>query len=718
VTAAKAAQTGSTTGGQTFTLTTGVDNITGSGNNDAINAIVSTTAGESTLGVADVVNGGTGTDSLNVTLVGAAATLPAASITGVETINLRNVSSTAAQDISGITGVTKVASVNSLVNTSVTGLSAGTTVALQGSATNLTAQFKAGAFAAGSNAAVVVDAAGSKTAAGVVTSSVITLDNAGADGAATSVSIDANGANYITLSAGATNQIAGANGIKTLTITGAGSVELAAASALADGATTLAADLTKLDASANRGGVTASVANVDVVVTGGAGGDVITLANAGALTSKAGISLGEGNDKLLNNGSAGVGTTAVIDGGTGTDTIAATLLQVGNQANIKGFDILELQGETRTIDASLFTASLFQSVSLAGNLTGNTVVQKLAGTTLNADITGSSGAFDLTASLKDAATGTADVANIKFAATANATLQSFISSGNEAYNITSGGSTGVVNTITTLTDTLNTAAKITITGANALTIGAITTNTAQTTATADTVAALKEIDASAATGAVTVTAGASAAIGATAFNTTYTGLKITTGTGNDVVTSAARSAVISTGAGDDTVTVSGTGASVDTGAAATATGDTVNFNGANQSGVFGAGKQTAVLGANSAAGASLTQMTKITGATTGDVINFAAHLTTPAGLNTITDVTTSIGAAASLTAALNVAEGLGGETGAGDLVFFRWVDGNTYIVADKVGADAGATIAAADAVVQLVGSYTAMTAANGIVTLG
>ena len=109
----------------------------------------------------------------------------------------------------------------------------------------------------------------------------------------------------------------------------------------------------------------------------------------------------------------------------------------------------------------------------------------------------------------------------------------------------------------------------------------------------------------------------------------------------------------------------------------------------------------------------------ITGAATGDKIDLSAALTTPAGIATITDVTASIGAAASLTAALNVAEDLGGEAGAGDLVYFRWVDGNTYILADKVGGDVGAAVAgAADSVVELVGSYNSMTAAAGVVTLG
>jgi hypothetical protein len=67
---------------------------------------------------------------------------------------------------------------------------------------------------------------------------------------------------------------------------------------------------------------------------------------------------------------------------------------------------------------------------------------------------------------------------------------------------------------------------------------------------------------------------------------------------------------------------------------------------------------------------------------------------------------------------LNIAEGLGSENANGDLVFFRWVDGNTYIVADKVGGDGMAALTAStDSVVQLVGTYNSMSAAAGVVTL-
>jgi S-layer protein len=66
VTAAKAAQTGSTTGGQTFTLTKGLDNLVGTSGNDTFVAAVSTNADTNTLSTVDVLDGGTGVDTLKI----------------------------------------------------------------------------------------------------------------------------------------------------------------------------------------------------------------------------------------------------------------------------------------------------------------------------------------------------------------------------------------------------------------------------------------------------------------------------------------------------------------------------------------------------------------------------------------------------------------------------------------------------------------------------
>ena len=468
---------------------------------------IGTTPSSTTLQIADVIDGGAGTDTMNVTLATTTSTIPAATIKNVEVFNIRNVASTVVggENFTNITGETKIVSAGSQAALVLTGVGSGTTLGVSDTAQNLTATYAANAFAAGSTLNLELSNAGTNVS-GTITRSTIDVGQATAAGSATGVAIAATGANYVTLTAAQATDIAAAAGIKTLTVTGAGTVDILNTSTL-ESSSTLAADLTKVDASANTGGVTIQVANKDVAVTGGAGADVVTLANTVALGA-ASVNLGAGNDKLLNSVSAGLGTTSVIDGGAGTDTIVATLMQVGNQANIKNFEVLDVVGENRTIDASLFTASNFSSIAVSGALGGATAVQKLSGTTLNVDVTGATitGAA-LTATLKDA-TGTADVANINFAGTGNKVVTSFGSSGIETYNIVSGGTLATqTNAVTTLTDTLNTTAKVVITGANALTVGAITTNTAATTATAHVASALKEIDASAATGNVTLGSG-------------------------------------------------------------------------------------------------------------------------------------------------------------------------------------------------------------------
>lgn len=77
-------------GQTTFTLTTGVDNLVGTSGNDTF------TAEHTTFQAADQINGGAGTDTLNITDSGTGmGTLPAALVSNVEVVNLRNVNGTA-----------------------------------------------------------------------------------------------------------------------------------------------------------------------------------------------------------------------------------------------------------------------------------------------------------------------------------------------------------------------------------------------------------------------------------------------------------------------------------------------------------------------------------------------------------------------------------------------------------------------------------------------
>ena len=96
------------TTGSVFTLTTGVDTLTGTASNDTFNAVQNATTG-AVLGGLDVLVGGAGDDTLNVsdTQGTGAFTFGGASITGIETVNVTTNGDFTGLNISAMTGVTQ-----------------------------------------------------------------------------------------------------------------------------------------------------------------------------------------------------------------------------------------------------------------------------------------------------------------------------------------------------------------------------------------------------------------------------------------------------------------------------------------------------------------------------------------------------------------------------------------------------------------------------------
>ena len=133
-------------------LTTGIDNVVGTAGNDTINAVldIGTTPSSTTLQIADVIDGGAGTDTMNVTLATATSTIPAATIKNVEVFNIRTVASTVGENFANITGETKLVSAGSQAALVLTGVGSGATLGVSDTAQNLTATYDANAFAAGS----------------------------------------------------------------------------------------------------------------------------------------------------------------------------------------------------------------------------------------------------------------------------------------------------------------------------------------------------------------------------------------------------------------------------------------------------------------------------------------------------------------------------------------------------------------------------------------
>jgi len=269
---------------RTLTLTTGVDNLTGSAGDDTVNGFISATANTSTLSGGDQINGGAGNDTLTIlidTNVLANAMTPA--ITSVEAVVIRNLSAAADVDDLNLvqaSGVTSVTLNNSLGtgDTAVTNAPLAATYAI----TNTPAAAAGGAIAdltvtvnaadVGGTADTVkfsVSNAGSKAATNVADRAVVSVANTSGVEA---VSLATAGVNHVTVNGGG-------NDTRTLTITGDGTNNIA----IADFNATL-----NINASASTGANTftlgADLTSSDTL-TGGSGADVLSIAPTGSATS-------------------------------------------------------------------------------------------------------------------------------------------------------------------------------------------------------------------------------------------------------------------------------------------------------------------------------------------------------------------------------------------------------------------------------------------------
>ena len=312
--------------GQTFNLTTGIDNLQPGPGNDTYTG----TAG--TWNTGDVVNGGNGTDTLNVTVSGAGPTLTAASLVSVEVLNVTASPNPVTLSLTGVTGLQQVNNLSSANGASllVSGL---------GNAVNTTIT--------GGNTSTTINYGTAVTASTATTdAATVTLAGVGVGSSFTTGGIETLTVNSTTA---ANNATLTASGVTKLVITGDQALTIANAATAGVGGTTIAS----VDASAATGAITlitgagaggtaatgvtvtaptAATAgtftittggNKDTVVLGagvsvvntGAGDDIIT-GGAGANT----ITPGTGNDTL--NLGAGVDTVRLADvGATNADTI-------------------------------------------------------------------------------------------------------------------------------------------------------------------------------------------------------------------------------------------------------------------------------------------------------------------------------------------------------------------------------------------------------------
>ncbi|MEL7969113.1 calcium-binding protein [Vreelandella neptunia] len=494
--------------GETFTLTTGIDALSGTAGNDTF--IGDNSGATPTASAADQLDGGAGQDTLK--LFGNAAE---PTHTNIETVYLNG--NTAGFDVSD--------------NASVTELQLDNVATAQ---TYTLANGQKASLANMANAEVVDFAGNSVTALDLTLNGVGTAAGAGVD-------VDLNSTAQTTLNLTTATKASHVELVNTGT-------KLTTVSVAGDQALTLDADsnavaLTAVDASSATGALNLLLDDAgtakNVTVTGGTGNDT---ANFGAALTK--------DDKF--------------DGGEGTDTLEVTQASVTTvqglnatdkatlNTNLANLEVLKVTDAlTSDIDASRFDG--IQNYVLAGGLggTGTKTLSKVSsGVTVGIQDAAANAANVLAVEITDAtlAGNNSDVLNVNLndAAGAGASDVGVINAvGVDTLNINTASTTAAGAAGTTTSYTLDIAAtssaldKLAVTGNIALDLGGV--------ALANTIG---EVDASGMTLANATSNGLTVAIATGGTS----GVKITGSSGVDSLTGGDAADIIMGGAGNDTIT--------------------------------------------------------------------------------------------------------------------------------------------------------------------
>lgn len=444
---------GGTSTGQTFTLTTGTDVISGTSGNDTI---IGDNSGTDTFTASDAITGGAGTDTFKLYNAAADAldTIKFPGVSGVEQLYMYNGTTTSAatMDISGMADVT------SLELDSPVAMTNGMAFTIKGTSSQAVTLTKLnGTGTAGNNSTVTLDGPTGVTVNAVgTTSGTVTID-AKATGVKTfdltTTGSGTTGASKVTL----TNT---GNAMTALNIKGAGDVTVTESDADIVTITNTATGTVNVDVSGKTLGAT-------FAYTGGTGKDTLTLADGalGLLTAGSQLNGGDGSSDKL-----GLKDTALS---------SAELTKLNATT---GFEVLGLNAAI-TLDASGVTAMKNFSLDTAAiktisNMSTGAQITATVDDTNALNFSGATGVNDLKFTLGSATTTDIDLTAVTIGQTTVA-LESL-------------GKGTATNTITTLTNADNSV--YTVTGSNDLTI----TNALAATATGT------KVDANAFTGKLSV----------------------------------------------------------------------------------------------------------------------------------------------------------------------------------------------------------------------
>jgi len=551
LTMALAGQSASTTVNDTsltstsFVLTTNADNIAGSTGNDTINANWTAATGMTFQG-SDSIDGGAGTDTLYIQ-AGTAGTFTAGSLTNVETLSVNVLAAVASTiDLLGSTGVTTVAVDGSLAgSTSAYSNIGSTSVALKSAYTggNVTFGYTAAAVAGTADSATLTLSnvtGGTQTIAGIETLNIVS----------------ATGPNTVT-------------GLVTANTT---KIVMTGGQSLSTG--TLGTTVTNVDASAATGGLTTTLGVVAAAtVTGGAGNDSFTL---DAVTGTVNATGGAGNDTFT--AAALLGITDTISGGDGTDTLSSVFALVSTAGyttpttrTITGIETLSVSDDLAGALTAVGIDTGITSVTMANNgvNTAAAVTFNAGNSTLNIGTsTTTAGALATSLAVVGATTG---LDNITVKNSNLSTVNAFAgvaitATGTETLTINTGSYTtavaqtaGAVSVIGSVG--FQTAETLVITGANILTLGAVTADiinaSAMTSVTGTTLTTVTGTNAQTVTGS----GGNDVLVADTTANVSVSG-----GAGNDTITGGAGNDTLLGDAGNDSITSAAGNDSVDGGA--------------------------------------------------------------------------------------------------------------------------------------------------------
>jgi S-layer protein len=499
-----------------------VVNVTG-GTSVTVNNTLATTGAAD--GAADVLTGGltTVTGNANTTTVSVTQTAARAQAGAVGGITNGDVNITDAIDATAL-----LADTISTVTLANFGLTAITSSALT------TLNVTGGATVASGAISIAAQSA-------VTPATALTINSSGQMGAITGAAAAAL-ANYtsIAINASAATTIANLNSAATqLNFTGVGATTLSNQTLAATAA---------INASANTGGVTLTTAiGATQSFTGGTGADSISLgaAHAGA------VSMGAGNDTVIMTTLAAAPAVNTVDAGDGTaDVLSMTSAAAATasltpvfEARISGFEVLSLADTGAAHAVNVANLDDISTVISAGVSAGGLTLTGLAATnsvTFTGLVAAASSIALLTDTLADTVNLTYRAAN-GFTSTAATTIANV-----ETINITTNATQAVPKAVF--------VPALTIAGATTVNLSG---NVGADLNTGGTLTVMSTLNASGVTGV-----GALGAVTATAV--LVTGVSMTGGAGNDVLTGAAGVDTINGGAGNDTLTGAG-GADVLTG---------------------------------------------------------------------------------------------------------------------------------------------------------